>query len=77
MYKMSLLIDMGLLQARDSVEDATNVNLNAVDMERYKRRFNLFDIDRKGFITRQDLMNVFDSVKTSLLSLIICSTWRI
>lgn len=38
---------------------AAGVNLSAIDVDRYKKRFNLFDKERKGFITRHDLMDVF------------------
>ncbi|XP_039266240.2 glycerol-3-phosphate dehydrogenase, mitochondrial-like isoform X1 [Styela clava] len=52
---------INFFQTRESaLEHSQGVHLSPIDLDRYKKRFNLFDKERKGFITRHDLKSVLD-----------------
>ncbi|XP_072118063.1 glycerol-3-phosphate dehydrogenase, mitochondrial isoform X1 [Mobula birostris] len=56
-----LYYEMGYKVRSDQLGN-TEINLSPADVDRYKKRFQKFDGDRKGFITTLDVQRVLESI---------------
>uniref|UniRef100_A0A8B9VTV0 Glycerol-3-phosphate dehydrogenase n=1 Tax=Anas zonorhyncha TaxID=75864 RepID=A0A8B9VTV0_9AVES len=65
--KKFLYYEMGYKVKSDQLTDSSEITLVPSDIERYKKRFHMFDKDKKGFITILDVQRVLE-VKFSLCS---------
>ncbi|XP_064517837.1 glycerol-3-phosphate dehydrogenase, mitochondrial isoform X4 [Pseudopipra pipra] len=55
-----LYYEMGYKVKTDQLTDSSEISLVPSDIERYKKRFHMFDKDKKGFITILDVQRVLE-----------------
>ncbi|XP_075613505.1 glycerol-3-phosphate dehydrogenase, mitochondrial isoform X2 [Balearica regulorum gibbericeps] len=58
--KKFLYYEMGYKVKSDQLTDSSEISLVPSDIERYKKRFHMFDKDKKGFITILDVQRVLE-----------------
>ncbi|NXH06092.1 GPDM protein, partial [Loxia leucoptera] len=64
--KTFLYYEMGYKVKTDQLTDSSEISLAPSDVERYKKRFHMFDKDKKGFITILDVQRVLRSVSMQI-----------
>ncbi|XP_050832951.1 glycerol-3-phosphate dehydrogenase, mitochondrial [Serinus canaria] len=64
--KTFLYYEMGYKVKTDQLTDSSEISLAPSDIERYKKRFHMFDKDKKGFITILDVQRVLRSVSMQI-----------
>ncbi|XP_077176120.1 glycerol-3-phosphate dehydrogenase, mitochondrial isoform X1 [Paroedura picta] len=60
--KKFLYYEMGYKVRSEQLTDHGEITLTPMDIERYKKRFHMFDKDGKGFITILDVQRVLESI---------------
>uniref|UniRef100_A0A8C3TR39 Glycerol-3-phosphate dehydrogenase n=1 Tax=Catharus ustulatus TaxID=91951 RepID=A0A8C3TR39_CATUS len=61
-----LYYEMGYKVKTDQLTDSSEISLLPADIERYKKRFHMFDKDKKGFITILDVQRVLQSISVQM-----------
>ncbi|NXA07312.1 GPDM protein, partial [Sapayoa aenigma] len=61
-----LYYEMGYKVKTDQLTDSSEISLIPSDIERYKKRFHMFDKDKKGFITILDVQRVLKSISVQI-----------
>ncbi|KFQ40050.1 hypothetical protein N332_05160, partial [Mesitornis unicolor] len=61
-----LYYEMGCKVKSDQLTDSSEISLQPADIERYKKRFRMFDKDKKGFITILDVQRVLESISVQI-----------
>uniref|UniRef100_A0A8C2UE68 Glycerol-3-phosphate dehydrogenase n=1 Tax=Coturnix japonica TaxID=93934 RepID=A0A8C2UE68_COTJA len=61
-----LYYEMGYKVKSDQLTDSSEISLAPSDIERYKKRFHMFDKDKKGFITMLDVKRVLESISVQI-----------
>ena len=61
-----LYYEMGYKVKSDQLTDSSEITLMPSDIERYKKRFHMFDKDKKGFITILDVQRVLESISVQI-----------
>ncbi|NXP15065.1 GPDM protein, partial [Thinocorus orbignyianus] len=64
--KRFLYYEMGYKVKSDQLADSSEISLVPSDIERYKKRFHMFDKDKKGFITILDVQRVLESISVQI-----------
>ncbi|KFO60109.1 hypothetical protein N302_10945 [Corvus brachyrhynchos] len=64
--KTFLYYEMGYKVKTDQLTDRSEISLVPSDIERYKKRFRMFDKDKKGFITILDVQRVLESISVQM-----------
>ncbi|NWZ08468.1 GPDM protein, partial [Agelaius phoeniceus] len=64
--KTFLYYEMGYKVKTDQLTDSSEISLVPSDIERYKKRFRMFDKDKKGFITILDVQRVLQSISVQM-----------
>ncbi|KAM6268852.1 glycerol-3-phosphate dehydrogenase, mitochondrial isoform 1-T4 [Porphyrio hochstetteri] len=64
--KKFLYYEMGYKVKSDQLTDRSEITLLPSDIERYKKRFHMFDKDKKGFITILDVQRVLESISVQI-----------
>ncbi|NXJ69237.1 GPDM protein, partial [Rostratula benghalensis] len=64
--KKFLYYEMGYKVKSDQLTDSSEISLMPSDIERYKKRFHMFDKDKKGFITILDVQRVLESISVQI-----------
>uniref|UniRef100_A0A8C3CWJ6 Glycerol-3-phosphate dehydrogenase n=1 Tax=Cairina moschata TaxID=8855 RepID=A0A8C3CWJ6_CAIMO len=64
--KKFLYYEMGYKVKSDQLTDSSEITLVPSDIERYKKRFHMFDKDKKGFITILDVQRVLESISVQI-----------
>ncbi|NXJ77991.1 GPDM protein, partial [Trogon melanurus] len=64
--KKFLYYEMGYKVKSDQLADSSEISLLPSDIERYKKRFRMFDKDKKGFITIVDVQRVLESISVQI-----------
>ncbi|NXO45483.1 GPDM protein, partial [Locustella ochotensis] len=64
--KTFLYYEMGYKVKTDQLTDSSEISLEPSDIERYKKRFHMFDKDKKGFITIVDVQRVLQSISVQI-----------
>ncbi|XP_074885213.1 glycerol-3-phosphate dehydrogenase, mitochondrial isoform X9 [Buteo buteo] len=64
--KKFLYYEMGYKVKSDQLTDSSEISLGPSDIERYKKRFHMFDKDKKGFITILDVQRVLESISVQI-----------
>ncbi|NXP61178.1 GPDM protein, partial [Chloropsis cyanopogon] len=64
--KTFLYYEMGYKVKTDQLTDRSEISLAPADIERYKKRFRMFDKDKKGFITILDVQRVLQSISVQM-----------
>ncbi|XP_009079801.1 PREDICTED: glycerol-3-phosphate dehydrogenase, mitochondrial, partial [Acanthisitta chloris] len=64
--KKFLYYEMGYKVKSDQLTDSSEISLVPSDIERYKKRFRMFDKDKKGFITTLDVQRVLESINVQM-----------
>ncbi|NWZ42334.1 GPDM protein, partial [Brachypodius atriceps] len=64
--KTFLYYEMGYKVKTDQLTDSSEISLAPSDIERYKKRFHMFDKDKKGFITIVDVQGVLQSISVQI-----------
>ncbi|NWV17486.1 GPDM protein, partial [Origma solitaria] len=64
--KKFLYYEMGYKVKTDQLTDRSEISLVPSDIERYKKRFRMFDKDKKGFITILDVQRVLESISVQI-----------
>ncbi|KAM8807006.1 glycerol-3-phosphate dehydrogenase, mitochondrial [Eudromia elegans] len=64
--KKFLYYEMGYKVKSDQLTDRSEITLVPSDIERYKKRFHMFDKEKKGFITIVDVQRVLESISVQL-----------
>ncbi|NXM49102.1 GPDM protein, partial [Gymnorhina tibicen] len=64
--KTFLYYEMGYKVKTDQLTDSSEISLVPSDIERYKKRFRMFDKDKKGFITILDVQRVLESISVQM-----------
>ncbi|NWR06733.1 GPDM protein, partial [Paradoxornis webbianus] len=64
--KTFLYYEMGYKVKTDQLTDSSEISLVPSDIERYKKRFHMFDKDKKGFITIVDVQRVLQSISVQI-----------
>ncbi|NXV16292.1 GPDM protein, partial [Cepphus grylle] len=64
--KKFLYYEMGYKVKSDQLADSSEISLGPSDIERYKKRFHMFDKDKKGFITILDVQRVLESISVQI-----------
>ncbi|NWX66714.1 GPDM protein, partial [Promerops cafer] len=64
--KTFLYYEMGYKVKTDQLTDRSEISLVPADIERYKKRFRMFDKDKKGFITILDVQRVLQSISVQM-----------
>ncbi|NWZ86161.1 GPDM protein, partial [Poecile atricapillus] len=64
--KTFLYYEMGYKVKTDQLTDRSEISLVPSDIERYKKRFRMFDKDKKGFITTLDVQRVLESISVQM-----------
>ncbi|NWH84274.1 GPDM protein, partial [Aegithalos caudatus] len=64
--KAFLYYEMGYKVKTDQLTDSSEISLGPSDIERYKKRFHMFDKDKKGFITIVDVQRVLQSISVQI-----------
>lgn len=57
---------MGYKSRTEQLTDNTEISLLPSDIDRYKKRFHMFDEDEKGFITIVDVQRVLESINVQM-----------
>uniref|UniRef100_A0A7N4PPR8 Glycerol-3-phosphate dehydrogenase n=1 Tax=Sarcophilus harrisii TaxID=9305 RepID=A0A7N4PPR8_SARHA len=57
-----LYYEMGYKSRSEQLTDCSEISLQPSDIERYKKRFHMFDKEQKGFITIIDVQRVLESI---------------
>ncbi|KAH0621397.1 hypothetical protein JD844_022663 [Phrynosoma platyrhinos] len=60
--KKFLYYEMGYKARSEQLTDRSEITLSPTDIERYKKRFYMFDKEGKGFITVLDVQHVLESI---------------
>ncbi|NXO30585.1 GPDM protein, partial [Cisticola juncidis] len=66
MAKTFLYYEMGYKVKTDQLTNTSEICLMPSDIERYKKRFHMFDKDNKGFITILDVQRVLQSISVQI-----------
>ncbi|NXM85577.1 GPDM protein, partial [Oenanthe oenanthe] len=61
-----LYYEMGYKVKTDQLTYSSEITLQPADIERYKKRFHMFDKDKKGFITILDVQRVLQSISVQM-----------
>lgn len=61
-----LYYEMGYKSRTEQLTDSTEISLLPPDIDRYKKRFHMFDEDEKGFITIVDVQRVLESINVQM-----------
>ncbi|XP_048808750.1 glycerol-3-phosphate dehydrogenase, mitochondrial [Lagopus muta] len=61
-----LYYEMGYKVKSDQLTDSSEITLVPSDIERYKKRFHMFDKEKKGFITILDVQRVLESISVQI-----------
>ncbi|XP_027551644.1 glycerol-3-phosphate dehydrogenase, mitochondrial [Neopelma chrysocephalum] len=61
-----LYYEMGYKVKTDQLTDRSEISLVPSDIERYKKRFHMFDKEKKGFITILDVQRVLESISVQI-----------
>ncbi|NXS52738.1 GPDM protein, partial [Brachypteracias leptosomus] len=61
-----LYYEMGYKVKSDQLADSSEISLLPADVERYKKRFHMFDKEKKGFITILDVQRVLESISVQI-----------
>ncbi|KAL8183328.1 UNVERIFIED_CONTAM: glycerol-3-phosphate dehydrogenase [Gekko kuhli] len=64
--KKFLYYEMGYKVRSEQLTDHGEITLTPMDIERYKKRFHMFDKDSKGFITILDVQRVLESINLQI-----------
>ncbi|NWU99680.1 GPDM protein, partial [Upupa epops] len=64
--KKFLYYEMGYKVKSDQLTDSSEISLTPADIERYKKRFHMFDKEKKGFITILDVQRVLESISVQI-----------
>ncbi|NXW64796.1 GPDM protein, partial [Eurystomus gularis] len=64
--KKFLYYEMGYKVKSDQLADSSEISLMPSDIERYKKRFHMFDKEKKGFITILDVQRVLESISVQI-----------
>ncbi|XP_058475749.1 glycerol-3-phosphate dehydrogenase, mitochondrial isoform X1 [Solea solea] len=64
--KRFLYHEMGYRSRSEQLTKTTDINLNNQEVVRYKKRFQKFDKDSKGFITTIDVQQVLESINVNI-----------
>ncbi|NXD50079.1 GPDM protein, partial [Corvus moneduloides] len=64
--KTFLYYEMGYKVKTDQLTDRSEISLVPSDIERYKKRFRMFDKDKKGFITILEVQRVLESISVQM-----------
>ncbi|XP_053139203.1 glycerol-3-phosphate dehydrogenase, mitochondrial isoform X2 [Hemicordylus capensis] len=64
--KKFLYYEMGYKARSEQLTDHSEISLTAGDIERYKKRFHMFDKEGKGFITVLDVQRVLESINLQI-----------
>ncbi|NXQ19703.1 GPDM protein, partial [Peucedramus taeniatus] len=64
--KTFLYYEMGYKVKTDQLTNSSEISLVPSDIERYKKRFRMFDKDKKGFITILDVQRVLQSISVQI-----------
>nr|XP_056717117.1 glycerol-3-phosphate dehydrogenase, mitochondrial isoform X1 [Euleptes europaea] len=64
--KKFLYYEMGYKARSEQLTDDGEITLTPMDVERYKKRFHMFDKDGKGFITILDVQRVLESINLQI-----------
>ncbi|XP_061860972.1 glycerol-3-phosphate dehydrogenase, mitochondrial [Colius striatus] len=64
--KKFLYYEMGYKVKSDQLTDSSEISLVPSDIERYKKRFHMFDKEKKGFITILDVQRVLESISVQI-----------
>ncbi|XP_054827497.1 glycerol-3-phosphate dehydrogenase, mitochondrial [Eublepharis macularius] len=64
--KKFLYYEMGYKVRSEQLTDHAEITLAATDIDRYKKRFHMFDKDGKGFITILDVQRVLESINLQI-----------
>ncbi|NXN23686.1 GPDM protein, partial [Nycticryphes semicollaris] len=64
--KKFLYFEMGYKVKSEQLTDSSEISLMPSDIERYKKRFHMFDKDKKGFITILDVQRVLESISVQI-----------
>ncbi|KAG7501891.1 glycerol-3-phosphate dehydrogenase, mitochondrial isoform X1 [Solea senegalensis] len=64
--KRFLYHEMGYRSRSEQLTKTTDINLNNQEVVRYKKRFQKFDKESKGFITTIDVQQVLDSINVNI-----------
>ncbi|XP_001365971.2 glycerol-3-phosphate dehydrogenase, mitochondrial isoform X2 [Monodelphis domestica] len=61
-----LYYEMGYRSRSEQLTDLCEISLQPADIERYKKRFHMFDKEQKGFITIIDVQRVLESINVQM-----------
>ncbi|XP_020860520.1 glycerol-3-phosphate dehydrogenase, mitochondrial [Phascolarctos cinereus] len=61
-----LYYEMGYKSRSEQLTPCSEISLQPADIERYKKRFHMFDKEQKGFITIVDVQRVLESVNIQM-----------
>ncbi|XP_074072052.1 glycerol-3-phosphate dehydrogenase, mitochondrial [Macrotis lagotis] len=61
-----LYYEMGYKSRSEQLTDSSEISLQPADIERYKKRFHMFDKEQKGFITIIDVQRVLESIDVQM-----------
>uniref|UniRef100_A0ACB8G166 Glycerol-3-phosphate dehydrogenase n=1 Tax=Sphaerodactylus townsendi TaxID=933632 RepID=A0ACB8G166_9SAUR len=64
--KKFLYYEMGYKVRSEQLTDHSEITLTPTDIERYKKRFHMFDKEAKGFITVLDVQRVLESINVKI-----------
>ncbi|XP_054237082.1 glycerol-3-phosphate dehydrogenase, mitochondrial [Indicator indicator] len=64
--KRFLYFEMGYKVKSDQLANSSEISLLPADIERYKKRFHMFDKEKKGFITILDVQRVLESISVQI-----------
>ncbi|NXG75282.1 GPDM protein, partial [Baryphthengus martii] len=64
--KRFLYYEMGYKVKSDQLTNSSEISLVPSDIERYKKRFHMFDKEKKGFITILDVQRVLESISVQI-----------
>uniref|UniRef100_A0A8C8R7T6 Glycerol-3-phosphate dehydrogenase n=1 Tax=Pelusios castaneus TaxID=367368 RepID=A0A8C8R7T6_9SAUR len=64
--KKFLYYEMGYKAKSEQLTDSSEITLIPSDIDRYKKRFHMFDKEKKGFITILDVQRVLESISIQI-----------
>ncbi|KAM7153870.1 glycerol-3-phosphate dehydrogenase, mitochondrial isoform 2-T4 [Macrochelys suwanniensis] len=64
--KKFLYYEMGYKAKSEQLTDSSEITLIPSDIDRYKKRFHMFDKEKKGFITILDVQSVLESISIQI-----------
>ncbi|XP_067405527.1 glycerol-3-phosphate dehydrogenase, mitochondrial isoform X2 [Emydura macquarii macquarii] len=64
--KEFLYYEMGYKAKSEQLTDSSEITLIPSDIDRYKKRFHMFDKEKKGFITMLDVQRVLESISIQI-----------